>query len=480
MISTPDRTGIALGSLRVSLATGLTNAANLSTEHFPFEVREVLGGHSVLSARGTLGRTVELAPGNYTVSAIAPDGQVFTTPAVEVEPAKTAEVQLEPAPVAVAGSEPAGSDAVLLSAGPPPALTKLVGDQISKQGPSRLKDLWTMIAGPVTRLLLGQVQQKIDVGWLQEILTSQIRRLSSFKSVQDMLDALLKPTGPKACTAAISWGMFLRDMSSKSAKRITAPIFRLGPITILLVSAEDRCVEVEDDENNHLVAAVPYEEGSYAIVACFKDADSSDVRDAEGSDAKLTLRIDFYFPDSDANSLFRYMTRSDFPQASAMASAILAAYSRVSDHSANMPGKLATLFACYMLLRENRLDELHGVVDQLAQRWPKSPDAAAIRIETYARLGRHEEAVNLCRLAPSLGVPMLASGVAYLQQRMRQYIEAAGPPDGDEQADEDTFAPTPEIRRDLVSAWHTVARVGACLDLRTLVTAARVAGPYRD
>jgi hypothetical protein len=471
MISTPYRPTTHPGSLRVSL---VGEAANIGIEHLPFEVREVREDRSVVSvARGTLGGTIDLTPGNYVVTALAPDGQVLMTPStVNVQSEQTAEARLEQAAVRVTASQPAGSDVTMPHHRSSSILAERVRQQISKQGPSWLKEFWTKFVSSAARLLLRQVQQKIDLGRLQELLTSQIERISSFESLQQMTDSVFSPSGPNAGTAAISWDILSRDASQKSKKQTVTPTYRLGPITVLVVKAKGRCVTVEDDQDNHLVAAVPYEESSYTVVACF--------RDPEKSDAKQPLRIEFYFPDLDTNALFRYMSRADFPEAGSMSSAILASYDRASDRTLKMPSKLATLFACYVLLRQNQLEPLRGFVDRLAQRWPQSPDAVAIRIETCARLGLHAEAAELCSTAPSLGVPMIASGIAYMQQRIRQYIEAATAPDGEEQPDGPAFAPRPELTTGLKSAWNTVTSVGAGLDARTLVTAVRVTGPYRD
>ena len=109
MISTPYRPTAQPGRLHVKLAD---RVANLGVERLPFEVREVREDRSVVGvARGTLGGTVQLAPGSYAVSALAPDGEVLMTPStVDVQSEETAEARLEPITVRGTPSQPAGSE----------------------------------------------------------------------------------------------------------------------------------------------------------------------------------------------------------------------------------------------------------------------------------------------------------------------------------------------------------------------------------
>src|SRR5262249_7679263 len=146
----------------------------------------------------------------------------------------------------------------------------------------------------------------------------------------------------------------------------------VGPMTVLLNSAEGRFVEVEGDADDHLVVAVPSDGRTQTIAVCFNDA--------VNSDAEAPLHVEFYFPDRDTNALFHYMTRGDFHEAGAMASA-LARNAQLAMNDEKAPAKLAMLFAGYVLLRENRLELLAGMVDQLAANWSASPDVAAIRME---------------------------------------------------------------------------------------------------
>jgi hypothetical protein len=491
MTSNPDRPGSPLGGLRVGLASA---SATTQAEHLPFEIRQLRGSQAVVAGHGTLGHTVGLPPGTYTVSAFTPDGQVLTVPsAVTVEAERTADVLLELAPSADVGGDP--DEAVPASStGPTGVLAQQVQEQLQEQSPSWLHKLWTAVAAPIARVVLGHVQQAVDAAWLQEILSAQIMRLSSFESVQQMKDSLLNPSGPRARLIKMSWDAFSPDQGPKLEEESATLALRLGPMTVLGVQEENCCVEVEDAQTHRLIAAVPYEKGGYSFVACFRDTDTST--------AGEKLRIEFYFADSDTNLLFGYMSRGNFPQAGSMATAVLAAYEAQQQRKgrnesqppkdatesperkdgsepqrlkkAKPPTTLATLLSCYVLLRENELGPLRGFLAKQPRRWSQSPDAAAIRIETYARLGRHEEAAKLCAAAPALGVPSIASGIAYVKQRIRQYIEAATDPASDGQPDDKTFMPSPELTEKLKAAWKTFGPVGAALDLRTLVTAIRV------
>ena len=243
--------------------------------------------------------------------------------------------------------------------------------------------------------------------------------------------------------------------------------------------------------------------GSYVVTAVAPEGDvlmtpsAVDVQSDQTTEARLeqwAVRADALHPSAaivqlpktpnvlaeSVAALSQYMSRGDFSEAASMSSAILAAYAGSSDRRVKPPRKLAALFACYVLLRQNQLEPLRGFVERLAVDWPNSPDAVAIRIETYARVGLHEKAANLCTCAPSLGVPTVASGIAYMQQRMRQYIEAARPQEDEELLPNLAFLRRPDFAAQLESAFTVVARAGSRLDSSMLVTAARVRGPYLD
>jgi hypothetical protein len=479
MITAPDRSA-GQGGLRVSLAP---EAARSLPEHLPFEVRQMLEvstsspndpkpegrearrGVSVLVERGTIGKPVRLAPGDYVVSALTPDGQVLTTASpVTVKRDQTADAQLGAEPIAFDVQFEAGT-------GPgdePASFRDLVGAQVStslaEAAASSLPWLRNQIAirGPswvaaAVRMVIGRGQQNLDLGWVREQLIARIEHLTSALPAADVLNAFKHPTGPTARIGPISWET-LNPRERRAADMFASSGARIGPITAVIVRDANRCIDIGDGERR-LVTAVPCEPGSYTVALCFNDAGN-----AAGPDSKPALRVEFFYPDSEANGLARYMRGSDFSQATQMAASILTSCRAGAGDGKKPPMMLTTLFACYVLLRSNELEPLRDFVEDLGSRWPNQPDATAIRIETYARLGRHPDAQKLCAEAAGNGVPTIASGIAYVQQRIRQYLEAEQDPD------EPDFAEGP-LTEKLKAALKKIAPVSMRLDLRTLVTA---------
>jgi hypothetical protein len=480
MIRAPDRSA-GQGGLRVSLAP---EAARSLPEHLPFEVRQLLEvptsspndmkpegearrGVSVLVERGTIGKPVRLAPGDYVVSALTPDGQVLTTTSpVTVTSDQTADAQLGAEPIsfdvqfdAGTGTERAG----------PGSFRDLVGAQVStslaEAAASSLPWLRNQIAtrGPswvaaAVKMVTGHVQQNLDLGWVREQLIARIEHVTTSLTPADVLNALKHPTGPTTRIGPISWEALNPRERRAAADTFASSGARIGPISAVIVRDANRCIEIGDGERR-LVTAVPCEPGSYTVALCFNDA-----ANAGGTDSKPALHVEFFYPDSEANGLARYMRGSDFSQATQMAASILTSCRAGGGDGKKAPMMLTTLFACYVLLRSNELEPLRGFVDELGARWPDQPDATAIRIETYARLGRHPDAQKLCAEAAGNGVPTIASGIAYVQQRIRQYLEAEQDPD------EPDFDEGPQTDK-LKAALKKIAPVSMRLDLRTLVTA---------
>jgi hypothetical protein len=218
---------------------------------------------------------------------------------------------------------------------------------------------------------------------------------------------------------------------------------------------------------------MPNDGTGYTIATCVGEGSTSDAG-GSGSDRAEDLIVECYFSDRDTNALFQYMARGEFPEARGMAAAMVSSQEPETEN-AKPPTKLARLFASYVQLRENRLDGLQQVVDRLVEEWPGSPDVAAVRMELLARSGQHLAAAELCASVPALGVPMMASGIAYVQQRSRQYLDNV-PGTGGEglPMDGDSFSLTPELGESLEKAWKTIAPIGAGLDSRTIVTAIRL------
>jgi hypothetical protein len=80
---------------------------------------------------------------------------------------------------------------------------------------------------------------------------------------------------------------------------------------------------------------------------------------------------------------------------------------------------IAATIGAYSLLRYGRLEHLHDWTANLAQWFPWLPDAAAIRGEHLARLGRHADALAAFVALP--GLPMFSDGISYTWERIRLY-----------------------------------------------------------
>ena len=77
--------------------------------------------------------------------------------------------------------------------------------------------------------------------------------------------------------------------------------------------------------------------------------------------------------------------------------------------------------AAYILLRTGQLDRLQDWTARLEQECEWMPDAAAIRGEHLARLGRHQEAMKSLLKLSSRGLPFFSSGLSYALDRLTQY-----------------------------------------------------------
>jgi len=466
--------GTRQGSLQVSLAD---ESSSLITRRLPFEVRDA---HSVVVKRGILGKPVELDPGSYSVSAVAADGRVLTAPAaVVVEADAIAKAELQTTSLSFEyGRERPGAvsvDAPSKSG----RLATQVQEQITgleQQSPSLFKWLLSTgvgwLAGFIGRQVPGfaQLTNKIDLDWLQQVLSVQLKRIADSNSTDNIIQSLRNPSGPNA-NLVLMTGMTGSLNPDLRPAPSAAPAVRLGAMTLLLERLEGRFIDVQGDADDHLVVAMPCDGANYTVATCFRQAANLDPYEPDAP-APKKLAIDFFFSDPDTNTLFQYMAYGALPQAGELAAAI-------ADHDAadtsTAPAKLAMVFAAYVLLRKNQLDGLDRLGERLYREWPRSPDVAAIRMEIFARQGRHEKAVRLCVDGAPLGLPVIASGIAYQQQRIRRYLDtAARDPEG---TSKDGLFIAPEHIDTLRKNWITLAPIGARLDSRTIVTAFPILPP---
>lgn len=86
---------------------------------------------------------------------------------------------------------------------------------------------------------------------------------------------------------------------------------------------------------------------------------------------------------------------------------------------------VSAALVAYVHLRGNQLVALVGNSDELCDSFPWLPDGLIIRAEHLARLGEHEEALELLLRVPERGLPVFTDGLTYTLDRLRQYKQIA-------------------------------------------------------
>jgi hypothetical protein len=84
---------------------------------------------------------------------------------------------------------------------------------------------------------------------------------------------------------------------------------------------------------------------------------------------------------------------------------------------------LRAVTGAYVLLRANHLEGLDAWLRTLAEAAPALPDIAILRAEMLARLGKHEAALALLHGAIGGRCPWFRSGLSYMLERVRLYID---------------------------------------------------------
>lgn len=79
----------------------------------------------------------------------------------------------------------------------------------------------------------------------------------------------------------------------------------------------------------------------------------------------------------------------------------------------------------YVLLRANEIDNLDPLTDHLVASAEFLPDVLAVRMEYLARMGRHEEAIDVLLRIPETGAPVFRSGFGYIADRAKLYSTAS-------------------------------------------------------
>lgn len=90
---------------------------------------------------------------------------------------------------------------------------------------------------------------------------------------------------------------------------------------------------------------------------------------------------------------------------------------------------LRAVTGAYVLLRANQMDGLDAWLRTINGLSPSLPDIPVLRAELLARLGQHEDALDILRTAIGGRVPWFRSGLSYMLERVRLYIDVSGNPE---------------------------------------------------
>ncbi|GGE05762.1 hypothetical protein GCM10011529_10180 [Polymorphobacter glacialis] len=86
---------------------------------------------------------------------------------------------------------------------------------------------------------------------------------------------------------------------------------------------------------------------------------------------------------------------------------------------------LRAVTGAYVLLRANELSGLDAWLTSLGRLSPALPDIPILRAELLARLGQHEDALALLQTAIGGRCPWFRSGLSYMLERVRLYIDVS-------------------------------------------------------
>jgi hypothetical protein len=120
--------------------------------------------------------------------------------------------------------------------------------------------------------------------------------------------------------------------------------------------------------------------------------------------------VEVHADHGEANLLAGYQQSSEGSDQTALAERLL---------RGKLDDPIAALIAAYSLIRSGHLDLLHDWTADLLRDFPWLPDATAARGEHLARLGLHQEALEVFVGLP--GLPLFSDGIGYVWERLRLY-----------------------------------------------------------
>ncbi len=124
-----------------------------------------------------------------------------------------------------------------------------------------------------------------------------------------------------------------------------------------------------------------------------------------------------------ANALLGFTTRGQFTQATALTSADSPELISQDLLYGKFRDAIAACVGAYTLLRQGEIKRLHNWTANLKEYMPWLPDGVTILAEHLARMGKHDEALQVLLELPDRGLPFFSDGLSYAVKRLRTYLE---------------------------------------------------------
>ena len=233
---------------------------------------------------------------------------------------------------------------------------------------------------------------------------------------------------PARIVKARMWrGHWLEHWSSGRA----ALVMGMSPSKLTLSESERRILFADDDHDRFIIMWYPREGGrTVRITVVPYDASLNATPDAP--EAKL---IEASIRENSDPPAIRYSSSVSAETNALLGYLDVGLLGNMQTVSANMITQgdaarlgdgvslLRGLMGAYVMLRANTLDGMDEWLERLAVVAPDVPDTHCLRAELFAREGHHDRAVEAVRAATRSHCPWFRSGVSYLLERLKLYLD---------------------------------------------------------
>ena len=177
-----------------------------------------------------------------------------------------------------------------------------------------------------------------------------------------------------------------------------------------------------DPNEDTLIEVVTGETASYFAVP-FEGIANSRTRVSISASVLAGPVVAFNFEDPELDDLLKYVVQGHAEDARTISRALV----NPAEKARKTGSPLREVIGAYVLIRANELDGLDAWTGSMSSKvGDVIPDTLALRVETLARLGRHEDAIAmLVDYSASPRMPWFRSGVGYLTQRLDLYLKLA-------------------------------------------------------